>query len=502
MENLTFSDYFNISSEVISDYGAINPCIAYDLPLFIDPFLIFASEKQEYKELHKKIIRYLNFLYNESKNVSIDSGRFKHWFVFSEIKQNWFGYSEGNNYGKSGALKMGRALRKNLEVLFNNYDIDELKNVVHLSELNIIEKGIGKDNISDFTVQMILEYLLEYTQTFTLKYILKEQQIKKNVAKVYFDYNLKRWLPKEYILPRFDNDFVLLVPSDIVVREKLWINKEDMLETFEDIPITISNVELRDTLNNYYYRALPQVRKKDGTLRAPFKKEKIAAADYTITKNPIAIKYYLKDKENHKDLILETNKKHMNYVIKTLSRTIPVFAKELAEILKNEFKVKLPAKDSYTESLDRIKFLKKVIEVQDGYKLFYDKEKNIIGTEASLQKYFKAVWYATKFSVDSEVNNGRGPVDFKISFGADDQTIIEFKLASNSQIKDNLQKQAEIYAAANNNPHIIKVILYFTKEEEQRIINILKELHLYENENIILIDARKDNKQSASKVKK
>ena len=119
-----------------------------------------------------------------------------------------------------------------------------------------------------------------------------------------------------------------------------------------------------------------------------------------------------------------------------------------------------------------------------------------------MQKYFKAVWYATEFSVDSEVNNGRGPVDFKTSFGTDDQTIIEFKLASNSQIKDNLQKQAEIYAAANNNPHIIKVILYFTKEEEQRIINILKELHLYENENIILIDARKDNKQSASKVKK
>ena len=143
-----------------------------------------------------------------------------------------------------------------------------------------------------------------------------------------------------------------------------------------------------------------------------------------------------------------------------------------------------------------------VIEAKDGYKLFYDKEKNVIGTEASLQKYFKAVWYATEFSVDSEVNNGRGPVDFKTSFGTDDQTIIEFKLASNSQIKDNLQKQAEIYATANNNPHIIKVILYFTKEEEQRIINILKELHLYENENIILIDARKDNKQSASKVKK
>jgi hypothetical protein len=151
--------------------------------------------------------------------------------------------------------------------------------------------------------------------------------------------------------------------------------------------------------------------------------------------------------------------------------------------------------------LSRINYLRKVIESQDGYKLFYDKKGNVIRREADLQRYFKAVWYASKFSVDAEVNNGRGPVDFKISFGTDDQTIIEFKLASNNQIKDNLQEQAEIYAAANNNPKIIKVIMYFTKEEEKRIIDILKEINMYGKENIILIDARCDNKISASKVK-
>lgn len=501
MDNLTFAEYYNIAPQVLNDYGAINPCIAYDLPLFIDPFLIFASEKPEYKILHENIIKYLRFLYNEASNLSTNSGRFKHWFVFSEIKQNWFGYSVGSNDGKSGSQKMGKALKKNLADLFNNYGLKELDNIVHLSELNILEKGIGKDNISDFTVQMILEFLLNFTQNFTLQYISENQRVKKTIDKVYFDYNFKRWFSKEFILPKYGNDFVLLTPNDIVVREDLWINKEDMLDSFENVPISISNVELRDALNNYYYNSLPQIRKRDGSIREPYKKEKRAAADYTITKNPIAIKYYLKDKENNKNLILDKNNKYMQCEINTMSYIIPNLARNLADNLKEKYQTKYLENNSYSESLSRINYLKKVIENQDGYKYFYDSKGNVIRREQDLHRYFKAVWYASKFDVNSEVNNGRGPVDFKISFGANDQTLIEFKLASNNQLKDNLREQAEIYAAANNRPHIIKVILFFTKEEEQRVINILKEIKMFGKENIILIDARNDNKISASKVR-
>ncbi len=192
---------------------------------------------------------------------------------------------------------MGCALKNNLEKIFDSYGVDELENVIHLSELNIIEKGIGKDNISDFTTQLIFEYLLEYTQTFTLKYISENKRVKKTINNAYFNYEFKRWLPKEFVLPKYGKDFMLLMPKDIVVREELWINKEDMLESFEQIPIAISNVELRDTLSSFYYQALPQVKKKDGTIREPYKKEKRAAAELTITKNPIAIKSILKAKK-------------------------------------------------------------------------------------------------------------------------------------------------------------------------------------------------------------
>ena len=48
---LLFSEYFEIDAEQLDAYGALNICIDADLPLFIDPFLMFSSEKAEYVEL-------------------------------------------------------------------------------------------------------------------------------------------------------------------------------------------------------------------------------------------------------------------------------------------------------------------------------------------------------------------------------------------------------------------------------------------------------------------
>lgn len=41
-----FSDYFDVEEDVIDDYGAVNISLINDIPLFIDPFLMFNSEKQ------------------------------------------------------------------------------------------------------------------------------------------------------------------------------------------------------------------------------------------------------------------------------------------------------------------------------------------------------------------------------------------------------------------------------------------------------------------------
>ena len=57
-----FTDFFNVDEELLDEYGAFNISLINDMPLFIDPFLLFHSEKEEYKKLHEDIIRYLIFL--------------------------------------------------------------------------------------------------------------------------------------------------------------------------------------------------------------------------------------------------------------------------------------------------------------------------------------------------------------------------------------------------------------------------------------------------------
>jgi len=90
MESLKiyFSDFFNVDAEIIEEYGAINISLINDMPLFIDPFLLFNSEKAEYQEIHKNIIDYLLFLQKQAEQEPNPSkGMLRLWYNFSEVKQ-------------------------------------------------------------------------------------------------------------------------------------------------------------------------------------------------------------------------------------------------------------------------------------------------------------------------------------------------------------------------------------------------------------------------------
>ena len=67
----------------------------------------------------------------------------------------------------------------------------------------------------------------------------------------------------------------------------------------------------------------------------------------------------------------------------------------------------------------------------------------------------------TESDVTREANDGRGPVDFKVSRGSKDKTLVEFKLAKNSHLQKNLQYQAEIYQKASDADRAITVIDLF-----------------------------------------
>lgn len=120
-----------------------------------------------------------------------------------------------------------------------------------------------------------------------------------------------------------------------------------------------------------------------------------------------------------------------------------------------------------------------------------------------VQTFFGLLLQWSRFDVNREVNNGRGPVDFKLSEGAPDKSLIEFKLASSSSLKRNLKNQVEVYERANNTSQSIKVVICYTAADQEKVARVLKELNLKADSvssPVVIIDARSDNKPSGSRV--
>ena len=54
--------------------------------------------------------------------------------------------------------------------------------------------------------------------------------------------------------------------------------------------------------------------------------------------------------------------------------------------------------------------------------------------------------------------------------------------------------------ASSNTSHALKVILYFTQEQQAKVSSMLHRLGLEKSADVILIDGRADNKPSGSKA--
>src|SRR4051794_5116248 len=111
--NVYFTDWFGVDPDVLDEYGAFNVSLINDLPLFIDPFLLFTSEKPEYQALHNQVIEYLRFLRDQAVEGNVDAGLLDSWYMFPEVKQLWLGFSLKGNNGSGLGVEFAQALHKN-----------------------------------------------------------------------------------------------------------------------------------------------------------------------------------------------------------------------------------------------------------------------------------------------------------------------------------------------------------------------------------------------------
>ena len=493
MIRVYFSDFFEIAPDELEDYGALNISLLTDLPLFIDPFLLFNSENDAYGKLHDEIIKYLLFLCEESKSRKLDDGLIHRWFRFPEIPQTWLGFSKTGNAGRGLGRTFAVALNENFGEVLADFGNENVTKSPHLEKLGLISKGVGRDMISDFTTNLIKGFLSEYTQEFAKQHIDPSLLANFAVDHAAFNYETHSWTTKRYTLPRFRGTYVLLTPKDILAKDDTWINKDDLWHLFPEIPSAIPNLQLRAQINEYFVSKLPK--ESERRKRGVTKSDRTNAMRLTALRFPQVYDYYIKEKE-------DTGDQASNVKLEEVLEVQAVFIQQARELIENldkstAFYRTKPA--TLDDARQRVLFLKSIIEDKGGWRVFYHKGKPI-KKEEDLQILFRLTWYGTSSDISREVNDGRGPVDFKASFGAADKTLVEMKLASNSKLRQNLENQLEIYKRASDAMHGLKVILFFTQEEELHVKAVLKDLKLDVDPDVYLIDARQDNKPSGSKA--
>lgn len=483
---LLFSEYFDIEESILTSYGALNICLSSDLPLFIDPFLLFASEKEEYKLLHKHVVDHLLLLKqyateNNGKDVDI------RLFKFPEIKQNWLGLSKYGNGGKGLGKKFALNAIRSFNGFYNSFGDEEITDETHIEKLTLLNPGVGKDFVSDFTTNLIFEYVLEYTEKFANNH-LNENQIRQFSLRCKFDPNTRTWQPRSFKLPYLfrenAGDFIILTPLDILTVDPAIINNTDFYNNFRNITRSIGNDSLRIAINEHFRSHLP---------KKPKKKDKIDAFVKTIEQFPDLVDLYIRIKEDGKKVVGSVALEKIEQIREELIDSLTPLCNLLND--KSDFYSVMP--NSYEEALKRANYLKDVIENNDGYRIFYDGSRPI-AKEDTIQRIFRLTWYASPYDVNSEVNNGRGPADYKVSFGSGDSTIVEFKLAKSSSLKKNLENQTDIYKTASKSSSDISVVLCYTDSDIQKVNRVLKLINKEGHENIVIIDARR--KVSASKA--
>lgn len=462
MVKIHFSDFFQVSPRVLNDYGAFNISLINDLPLFIDPFLIFNSQDPELRQLHINIIKYVEFLRDKSVSGTVNDGLLDAWFIFKEVKQTWLGFSKKGNKGSGLGLDFAKTLHTNLEVLFRDFGRETITLGSHIERFCLIEDGVGKDNISDFTTTLIKDFLARYTQEFAKNHIDESLRQTFLVSKAWFNYDTETWVSEKYELPYFSdqNDYVLLTPKRLLTKENLWLDKDDMINKglgLNEIGIAISDTQLRAQVNNYFKSVLPI--KPPG--KQPNKGERKEAVKKTIKQFPILLDYYIRQQEDAGHLAKEASEQRV-------SETEHLFVKQIEEFIEKHLLTTdfyQQNSETFVEAHTRLILFKDAIEENTAQWLFYVDGKPI-PTQHDLQVLFKLIWQA-------ENNEGASIVKMP-----------EIKLASNTQIKNPLEKLM-IFLESKYPSYLFEVLANRLDEEELKTFCfLLKEQYGIDYENL------------------
>lgn len=199
------------------------PRTGIDLPMGIDPFLLFKSRDPVLSELHQIVLNAFNFGIDLVRNGKIDNSRYL--FTFPEVSEIGLGYARTSKKGSG----VGKFLTELIIETLNESPALLKRGVRHIEEMQLFSVGIGPDRVSDIIANLLKEFLIEYTQKQCELWNIP--LTRKVPLEHVFELKSGTWRDDYFDLPisPFDKSAILLVPRRIV-RTLPWINYEDFFK--------------------------------------------------------------------------------------------------------------------------------------------------------------------------------------------------------------------------------------------------------------------------------
>ncbi|MGA2169331.1 MAG: hypothetical protein ABSG62_14065 [Terracidiphilus sp.] len=195
-----------------------------DLPLCVDPFLLYKSRDPELRRLHDLVVRHFGAGVEAVKLGNIEEA--ERILDFPEVPEVGFGYGSKDKRGSG----LGTILQKLLIDSLTMSPAIMARGVRHIEEMQLISPGIGPDRVGDIASNILKGYLIEYTQR---QCAIHNIPVEQNVPLEHvFDPDDGVWQDGYFDLPRNPKDGkgVLLVPRRMV-RQLPWINYENFAKT-------------------------------------------------------------------------------------------------------------------------------------------------------------------------------------------------------------------------------------------------------------------------------
>ncbi len=196
------------------------PHLREDLPLYLDPFLLWKSERDDYHALHEQLLAFIDLVRVAALEGQHARGR-NLLLGCSEAVELGLGYGRGSKRGTA----IGPGLAESILEMQAAIPQLGVTGLTHVEVLGLVVPNIAEDRISDLTASVLKRFFIDYTREQARNLGIPTKSFHLDGV---WDFSRRVWRPERAELPYnpLDGAPLLFAPLDLL-RHLPWINYED-----------------------------------------------------------------------------------------------------------------------------------------------------------------------------------------------------------------------------------------------------------------------------------